>query len=107
MFKWFRNRIELTEIPALLKGIDLASVSKKIFLIVCAEFRTIEEGNCPQKLSSIVGYESPKSSEILENEAKGLLSILDKDNPLKDLEGSYLELNLKKLSEKLGAELEE
>lgn len=54
-----------------------------------------------------MGYESPKSSEILENEAKGLLSILDKDNPLKDLEGSYLELNLKKLSEKLGAELEE
>lgn len=105
--KIFRNRIELTEIPALLKGIDLASVSKKIFLIVCAEFRTIEEGKCPQKLSSIVGYESPKSSEILENEAKGLLSILDKDNPLKDLEGSYLELNLKKLSEKLGAELEE
>lgn len=105
--KIFRNRIELTEIPALLKGIDLASVSKKIFLIVCAEFSTIEEGNCPQKLSSIVGYESPKSSEILENEAKGLLSILDKDNPLKDLEGSYLELNLKKLSEKLGAELEE
>ena len=105
--KIFRNRIELTEIPALLKGIDLASVSKKIFLIVCAEFRTIEEGNCPQKLSSIVGYESPKSSEILENEAKGLLSILDKDNPLKDLESSYLELNFKKLSEKLGAELEE
>ncbi len=105
--KIFRNRIELTEIPALLKGIDLASVSKKIFLIVCDEFRTIEEGNCSQKLSSIVGYESPKSSEILENEAKGLLSILDKDNPLKDLEGSYLELNLKKLSEKLGAELEE
>lgn len=93
--KIFRNRIELTEIPALLKGIDLASVSKKIFLIVCDEFRTIEEGNCPQKLSSIVGYESPKSSEILENEAKELLSILDKDNPLKDLEGSYLELNLK------------
>lgn len=54
-----------------------------------------------------MGYESPKSSEILENEAKGLLSILDKDNPLKDLEGYYLELNLKKLSEKLGAELEE
>lgn len=105
--KIFINRIELTEIPALLKGIDLASVSKKIFLIVCDEFRTIEEGNCSQKLSSIVGYESPKSSEILENEAKGLLSILDKDNPLKDLEGSYLELNLKKLSEKLGAELEE
>ena len=105
--KIFRNRIELTEIPALLKGIDLASVSKKIFLIVCAEFRTIEEGNCPQKLSSIVGYESPKSSEILENEAKGLLSILDKDNPLRELEGSYLELNFKKLSEKLGAELEE
>ena len=75
--------------------------------LICAEFRTIEEGKCPQKLSSIVGYESPKSSEILENEAKGLLSILDKDNPLKDLEGSYLELNFKKLSEKLGAELEE
>ena len=105
--KIFRNRIELTEIPALLKGIDLEKKKKKIFLIVCAEFRTIEEGNCPQKLSSIVGYESPKSSEILENEAKGLLSILDKDNPLKDLEGSYLELNFKKLSEKLGAELEE
>ena len=105
--KIFRNRIELTEIPALLKGIDLASVSKKLFLIVCAEFRSIEEGNCPQKLSSIVGYESPKSSEILEAEAKGLLSTLDKDNPLKDLDGSYIELNFKKLSEKLGAELEE
>ncbi len=105
--KIFRNRIELTEIPALLKGIDLASVSKKLFLIVCAEFRAIEEGNCPQKLSSIVGYESPKSSEILEAEAKGLLSTLDKDNPLKDLDGSYIELNFKKLSEKLGAELEE
>ena len=105
--KIFRNRIELTEIPALLKGIDLASVSKKLFLIVCAEFRAIEEGNCPQKLSSIVGYESPKSSEILETEAKGLLSTLDKDTPLKDLDGSYIELNFKKLSEKLGAELEE
>ncbi len=105
--KIFRNRIELTEIPALLKGIDLASVSKKLFLIVCAEFRAIEEGNCPQKLSSIVGYESPKSSEILEHEAKGLLSTLDKDTPLKDLDGSYIELNFKKLSEKLGAELEE
>lgn len=105
--KIFRNRIELTEIPALLKGIDLASVSKKIFLIVCAEFRAIEEGNCPQKLSTIVGYESPKSSEILEAEAKGLLSLLDKDEPLKELDGSYIELNFKKLSEKLGAELEE
>lgn len=105
--KIFRNRIELTEIPALLKGIDLARVSKKLFLIVCAEFRTIEEGYCPKKLSAVVGEESPKSSEILEYEAKGLLSTLDKDEPLKDLEGSYLELNFKKLSEKLGAELEE
>lgn len=105
--KIFRNRIELTEIPSLIRGIDLARVCKKLFLIVCAQFREIEEGNCPKKLSAVVGEESPKSSEILEYEAKSLLSVLNPDDPLKDLDGSYLELNFKKLSEKLGANLEE
>lgn len=109
--KIFRNRIELVEVPSLVKGCNLESISSRLFSYVrdCYDKKAIaliEDGQCPFAISKLVASYTKRQTLSYE-QCLGLLSSLPYDNPLLELEGYYMELNLNALCQKLTGDLHE
>jgi len=96
LLKISANRIEIQEIPKVLKGSNLASFALELFSEIILFAGAIEQGECSQSIAAIVGSNTLSGSNL--PSASDIISTIESLNDLLSLKDASVELNLKQLA---------
>ncbi len=96
LLKISTNRIEIQEIPQILKGSNLASFALDLFSEILLFAGAIEQGECADTIADIVGANALCGTNL--PSASDIIGSLESLNDLLSLKDASVELNLKQLA---------
>lgn len=99
-----KTKIEIKSLPQAIKGANIAAFAIKLFFLITASSKSIDEGECPIQLADLISqnYQHGMNSVLAED----LISRVDNTNTLIENKSFALELNLKQLAIKFGEQHE-
>ncbi len=91
-----KNKVELLEIPAKLKGANLAGIAVELFSLIIANVSSLDSGECPEALSRIIGSNIVLGVNSIS--AEEIISRVSDPSLLPEIKNAVKELNLKQLA---------
>lgn len=91
-----KNKVELLEIPAKLKGANLAGFAVELFSLIISNISALDNGECPDELSGIIGSNILLGANSIS--AEELISRVSDPSLLPEIKNAVKELNLKQLA---------
>lgn len=91
-----KNKVELLEIPAKLKGSNFAGIAVDVFKLIIGYSSELDKGECPESLSRIIGSNIVIGSNLAS--AEDIICRVSDPAVLPDIENAVMELNLKQLA---------
>ncbi|SFS83505.1 DNA mismatch repair protein MutL [Succinivibrio dextrinosolvens] len=91
-----KNKVELLEIPAKLKGANLAGIAVDMFSLIISNVSSLDSGECPDELSRIIGANIVLGANS--TSAEEIISRVSDPSLLPEIKNAVRELNLKQLA---------